>query len=111
MGEEPRAYFFVVTGIVFVVCMSLLIFIFVPKMIYHRKKDKLSRKDTISNSLPKMSMESTSTECTNSSLETEGSLIIDHPKLRQNLQQQNKKLTETNEKLSRRVAEIEKIFK
>jgi hypothetical protein len=36
-SDDPRAKFFALSGIIFAICMSLLLFIFVPKELYRRK--------------------------------------------------------------------------
>ena len=38
--DQPRAYFFVLASIIFILCSSLLLFIFVPKVQFHRNKNK-----------------------------------------------------------------------
>lgn len=39
VSDEPRAYYFVMASIIFVLCASVLLFIFVPKIIYARAND------------------------------------------------------------------------
>lgn len=43
VSEDPKGHFFVVTSIIFVLCLSVLSFIFVPKILRTRKKSKNRR--------------------------------------------------------------------
>jgi hypothetical protein len=38
--QDPGAFLFILGGIILVVCMSLLLLIFVPKVVFHREREK-----------------------------------------------------------------------
>jgi hypothetical protein len=44
---EPKAYFFLLSSIIFVLCSALLLFMFVPKIIFHFSPDKGKQKDSV----------------------------------------------------------------
>uniref|UniRef100_A0A7S0AKY8 G-protein coupled receptors family 3 profile domain-containing protein n=1 Tax=Minutocellus polymorphus TaxID=265543 RepID=A0A7S0AKY8_9STRA len=44
---EPRAYFFLLSSIIFVLCSALLLFMFVPKILFHFNPDKGKQKDAV----------------------------------------------------------------
>jgi len=44
---EPKAYFFLLSSIIFVLCSALLLFMFVPKIRFHFSPDKRKQKDTV----------------------------------------------------------------
>lgn len=45
--DEPSAYYFLLTSIVFVLCSSLLLFMFVPKIIFHCNPEKGGQKSNV----------------------------------------------------------------
>jgi len=114
VNDDPRAYFFVMMAIITVVCLSLLLFIFVPKIVFHRNRDKAesiisgtrqSLKKFISNTnQSSRSMEiRRSLRISSNAEESEenGLVIVDHPMMRE-------KMMAENVTLRRRVAELEK---
>lgn len=79
---EPRAFYFVATGIIFVMSMSLLLLIFVPKVKSHWENDPNKIKNAIK----------TTTTSTTTNSDSIGLQVINRQKSVQNLQQENTSL-------------------
>jgi len=106
--DEPRAFFFALTSVITVLCVSVLLFIFVPKIIYSGKETKDRVSKAITNSIRNVRNRSqgfsnSAIECnsgTDSEAAEEGERILFHPDMRQDLLDQVTKL-------KRRVQELE----
>jgi len=122
--RDPRATFFVKCAMVFVVSVALLVFIFVPKIVYHHSKQpQRTHSDAVKASLPSSSVRVSSLPTTtnsrsstqrnstsDSSADEEGCKIMEHPKLRQDLNQRIQDLEKDNGELSTRVSELESLL-
>merc|ERR1712150_253748 len=124
--RDPRATFFVKCTIVFVVCVAVLCFIFLPKIIYHHSNRRRTHSDAVRASLPTTTQRSSSSNTqrsqqqpqqknndTSSSLdeqEEEGCKIMEHPKLRQELSQRIQDLENDKLELSTRITELESLL-
>eukprot|EP00970_Alexandrium_tamarense_P007498 scaffold1379_cov209-Alexandrium_tamarense.AAC.28 len=95
--KEPKAYFFVLASIIFVLCSSLMLFIFVPKIISHRSKDKNKLKSAIRSSAVTERKGSFNSSTSNASVlistsntsSESGVKIVDHPALCQAMKNDN----------------------
>jgi hypothetical protein len=116
--KEPKAYFFVLASIIFVLCSSLVLFIFVPKIISHRSKDKNKLKSAIRSSAVterKGSLDSSTSNAsvpisTSNTSSESGVKIVDHPALRQAMTNDNVTLKKENERLAAHVYELESLL-
>eukprot|EP01082_Thalassiosira_pseudonana_P010674 g9480.t1 g9480 contig37:43602-44069(+) len=95
--KEPKAYFYVLASIIFVLCSSLVLFIFVPKIISHRSKDKNKLKSAIRSSAVTERKGSLNSSTSNASVpistsntsSESGVKIVDRPALRQAMTNDN----------------------
>jgi hypothetical protein len=147
--DQPRAYYFVLTSIIFILvssldvcvfivclligikhictllmsykCSSLLLFIFVPKVQFHRKKNKAKLGTAIKKSILNSNASRTSACDSNLSTASEGTggsfdavdtgiKIYDTPAMRDEMKKENKTLTKENTRLELRVAELESLL-
>lgn len=119
--DDPRAFYFVLTALIFVVCSSLLCFIFVPKILNHQDAET-ERKEHIGESLERMKNRNSvagtggrysirlstfsSSSSGESSGEVEGTKILEHPKLRAGLDEELVSLKEQNMRLKKKLEEL-----
>jgi len=108
VNDNPRASFFVVTSVITVLCTSLLLFIFVPKVIFDRELDnKGAKKGQLKNqrqNIRSSVMRSTSRSEEYKSEIENGMVIVNHPKMREQMRVEN-------EELKKRVSELETLLK
>ena len=101
-SDQPQARFFVTTSIVFVICTSLLLFIFVPKEQFRRnKKDVRDSVRKVSKQQTASTMSRLSNSSSNSSHEG-GLRILNNPQTVLALEQENAVLRRENSELKRR---------
>lgn len=115
-------------SIIFILCSSLLLFIFVPKVQFHRNKNKAKLGGAITKSMkmknvssPNPSLNKMSSNLTDVSTSSEvsstggyssarvsgGVKIYDTPAMREETKKQNEKLMKENAQLMLRVSELE----
>ena len=109
-------------SIIFILCTSLLLFIFVPKVQFHRNKNKAKLGGAITKSMknpnPSLKMSSNLTDVSTSSEVSStggyssarvsgGVKIYDTPAMREETKKQNEKLMKENAQLMLRVSELE----
>lgn len=105
VDDEPSANFFVITAIIFASCMSLLLFIFIPKERYRRKNPKTKIGALVGMNMPGrgisgLTQNSSATERTEGRLSHSGLVVVDHRRIQEDL---IKKV----EELEKKVKELE----
>lgn len=112
--DDANASFFVRAAVIFVVCASVLFFIFVPKIRYHGTKDKQSERAVVAASLQRRSKTSDERQKLSDSQASASSevgvRIVEHPKLKGGLQREVDSLTKQNETLRKRISDLEALF-
>ena len=102
--DDPKASFFALTSVITVLCLSVLLFIFVPKVIYSRKETRDSVRGAITNSIANKSQRISGNKSTSqlgsnslgfssasqtSDLDADvGEKILFHPNMREDLMNQ-----------------------
>jgi hypothetical protein len=98
--DNPRSSYFEECALVFVVCMSLLCFIFIPKMMV---RSHIGTKEAVRKSVQNVTWQTI--ECfTEDRSSTMGALIMEHPKRNEELREQLKSLSKANSQLEKEVA-------
>lgn len=109
--DDVQASYFVECALVFVVCMSLLGFIFGPKMLAGQLK--YSTNESIQTTIRNISNGRSSQvsrsdvvdACSNSDQEG-GALILEHPKMNEELREQVKSLKRANMELEKEIVNL-----
>ena len=100
-------------SIIFILCSSLLLFIFMPKVQFHRNKNKAKLGGAITKSMKNVpssnpSLNKMSSNLTDVSTRVSGGVkIYDTPAMREETKKQNEKLMKENAQLMLRVSELE----
>lgn len=108
--DNTNLHFFVSVSFVSTVALSLVLYIFVPKILYHREKGSIAKaiRGSIMTPPTRLSTEASSHQLpvveNDASI---GELVIVHPKLAAGEKTRIKNLEQENEKLRRRVACLE----
>jgi hypothetical protein len=119
VGDQPRAYYFVRCAFVFVVSMALLLFIFLPKIIYSRQNGSQNFEAAVKTSLDRLQTGSASqyrrprdvSDLSPPDDDQVGALVVDHPKLRKEKENELIRLAERNKMLELRLAEYDTVSK
>jgi hypothetical protein len=119
VGDQPRAYYFVRCAFVFVVSMALLLFIFLPKIVYSRQNGSQNFEAAVKTTLERLQSRSASqyrrprdgSDLSPSDDDQVGALVVDHPKLRKEKEDELTRLAERNKMLEMRLAEYDTVFK
>ena len=126
-AENPQAYTFLLSAIIFVMCLSLEVFLFYPKIRFHMSKNKLSMKESIGG-MSEVNKQSSQFEMKrySSQLTTDSSIpvepeaeeagledfgiikVIDTPAIREEMKTENAKLLKKVKGYERRISLLEK---
>ena len=111
---EPKAYFFLLSSIIFVLCSALLLFMFVPKIRFHFNPEKGKQKDAVRQFVSKKySQNSTASWTANSTVGTDQrklSVSSVQSFSGTDINKENTELKETIASLRTRVSELENLI-
>ena len=119
--ENPAAYFFVLSAIIFVTCTSILLLIFCPKLHFHynerfqkpeRRRSSVPFKFTRHGSEMGFHLDESKlggTTDRSGSTENEGLLILKHPKTQRSLEEANQALLNENEELKEKIQQLQAV--
>ena len=111
---EPKAYFFLLSSIIFVLCSALLLFMFVPKIRFHFNPEKGKQKDAVRQFVSKKySQNSTASWTANSTVGTDQrklSVSSVQSFSGTDINKENTELKETIASLRARVSELENLI-
>ena len=111
---EPKAYFFLLSSIIFVLCSALLLFMFVPKIRFHLDPEKGKQKDAVRQFVSrKFSQNSTVSWTANNTVGTDqrkSSVSSVKSSSVTDTNEENAELKETIKSLRARVSELENLI-
>ena len=114
---EPKAYFFLLSSIIFVLCSALLLFMFVPKIRFHFSPDKRKQKDTVRHFIskkystgPSSTVDQKTSDNRKASLDSATSWASTGPQQPSDDTKENAELKKTIKTLSARVSELESLL-
>jgi hypothetical protein len=114
--DQPQARFFTAASILFVICISILAFIFVPKIAAHRTKEKSKRRHNLDlargaaeGSVHVTGLDRPSDNSIVGDSEDEGIKVLLHPKEISRLQSQVRSLVKENKSLNQSCRQLQGI--
>lgn len=109
---EPKAYFFLLSSIIFVLCSALLLFMFVPKIRFHLDPEKGKQKDAVRQFVSKKFSQNSSWTANNAVGSDQRKLSVSSVQSFSvtDINKENAELKETIESLRVRVSELENLI-
>ena len=105
--DDPRAFFFVQASCTFVLSMSLLLLLFVPKILYFRRFGNDNYTAAVNESLVRLQKKRRRSSREDGDHYDEiGTLVLDHPKLRRQQHSELVRLLAKNRALEDRLVEL-----